>query len=166
MNPLFTATIPSIIGLNIVVISIAFNISVNKWWANGNLLLLLLQAFTIIQFVFLWLLLWNTDVYLYDLRILRYVSLTSAIVFNVLYFTGICGEADLIFVKGRMEKTDNPIDVFISLVTGYVLLDLAPTFYVNLLIALKELTLNQFAWNKKHEFKEGKLFGIFDTNFL
>lgn len=42
MNPLFTATIPSIVGMNIIVISIAFNISVNKWWANGNLLLLLL----------------------------------------------------------------------------------------------------------------------------
>ena len=104
--------------------------------------------------------------YLYDLRILRYTSLISAIVFNVLYFSGVCGEADLIFVKGRMEKTDNPIDVFITLVTGYVILDLVPTAYVNFLIVLKELTLNQFAWNKTHEFKEGKLFGIFDTNVL
>ncbi len=109
---------------------------------------------------------WNTDVYLYDLRIVRYLSLISAIIFNIFYFTGICGEADLIFVKGRMEKTDNPIDVFLGLITGYILLDLAPTAYVNLLIVLKELTLNQFAWNKKKEFKEGKLFGIFDTNIL
>ena len=48
MNPLFTATIPSIIGMNLVVIQFAFNISVNKWWANGNLLLLLMQIFTIV----------------------------------------------------------------------------------------------------------------------
>ena len=79
---------------------------------------------------------------MYDLRILRYVSLLSSIVFNVIYFTGICGEADLIFVKGRMEKTDNPIDVFLGLITGYILIDFAPTAYVNFLIVLKELTLN------------------------
>ena len=90
----------------------------------------------------MWLLLWNTEVYLYDLRILRYISLFSAITFNVLYFTAICGEADLIFVKGRMEKTDNPIDVFLGLVTGYIILDLIPTAYVNFLIVLKEITLN------------------------
>jgi hypothetical protein len=59
-----------------------------------------------------------------------------------LYFTGLCGEVDLYFVKGRMEKTDNPIDVFLSLVTGYILLDLAPTALVNFVIELKELTMN------------------------
>ena len=59
-----------------------------------------------------------------------------------MYFTGICGEADLIFVKGRMEKSDNPIDVFLGLVTGYIILDLIPTAYVNFLIVLKEITMN------------------------
>ena len=88
------------------------------------------------------LLLWNNSIYLYDLRILRYASLLLAIVFNFLYFTGLCGGFDLYFVKGRMEKTDNPIDVFLTLIVGYVLLNLSPTAFVNFVIVLKELTMN------------------------
>ena len=65
-----------------------------------------------------------------------------------------------------MEKTDNPIDVFLTLIVGYVLLNLSPTAFVNFIIVLKELTLNQFAWNKSHEYKDGKIFGLIDTNVL
>ena len=114
----------------------------------------------------MWILLWNTDVYLYDLRILRYSSLASAFTFGLIYFIAICGEADLIFVKGKLQKTDSAIDIFLGLITGYIIVDLFPTFLINAFIVLKELTLNQFAWNKSHEYKEGKIFGLIDTNFL
>ena len=47
-----------------------------------------------------------------------------------------------------------------------MLIDLYPTFIINAFIILKELTMNQFAWNKAREYKEGKILGLIDTNFL
>ena len=48
------------------------------------------------------LLVWNSTLYLYDLRLLRYFSEFMAIVFNVAYIMMIGVTMDLIFVKGSL----------------------------------------------------------------
>ena len=93
------------------------------------------------------LLIWNTDIYLYDLRILRYLSELEAIVFNAIYILMIGTELDLIY-NGRLGigelnvDSSNLIDMFLAIFIGYMLIEYFPTFYVNTSIIIKEMTLN------------------------
>lgn len=88
------------------------------------------------------LLLFNWELYVYDFRIVRYASFFLAIVFNILYILMAGSAADLIFVKGKWDDTDNFYDIFWALLLGYCSVLYVPTFHTNLMIFLKELTMN------------------------
>jgi len=109
------------------------------------------------QWILMLMLVWNWDLYLYDFRIVRYLSELYALmfIFAFLIMSGI--EIDLVFVKGKLDKTDNIIDLLSALFIGYNLALHVPTFLVNVIIVMKELTLNQFAWRKDEDYQEGKI---------
>ena len=52
----------------------------------------------------------------------------------------------------------NQYDLLKSLIFGYSLLIFLPTFVIDTNIVLKEMTLNQFAWNKHEDYNEANLF--------
>lgn len=88
------------------------------------------------------LLVWNNELYLYDLRIIRYFSEFMAAIFNVGYIMMVGIVLDLVYVKGSLEKDNNIYDLLMALYLGYNLFLHAPTFIVNFFIVAKELTLN------------------------
>lgn len=157
MSPLFTGWNPTVLTFNCVGAQLLANLWINRLWAEGNVYLLMMQGFTLMQWILMLMLVWNWDLYLYDLRIVRYLSELYALmfIFAFLIMSGI--EIDLVFVKGKLDKTDNIIDLLSALFIGYNLALHVPTFLVNAIIVMKELTLNQFAWRKDEDYQEGKI---------
>lgn len=93
------------------------------------------------------LLVWNIDLYLYDLRILRYISLLEAILFNLIYIMMVGTELDLYYNRGlgigNVHLDDSAIfDVMLAIFNGYMLIEFTPTAFVNATIILKEMTMN------------------------
>lgn len=97
----------------------------------------------------------NTDVYLYDFRLTRYFSFGLAMMINLIYLMFLGKFVDLFFIKSIKEKSDNPFDAFSTLILGYGVFFFAPDFFINSVIFFKELTLSQTAWKKEDEYPEG-----------
>ncbi len=114
----------------------------------------------------MYLLLWNWDFYLYDLRLFRYFSLFAAILFMIAYFTAFAIEMDLVLLEGKVWRENNLPEVMIALIIGELILLYAPTALINSYICMKELTLNQFAWRKEDDYKEGEVFNSFSIDAL
>lgn len=114
-------------------------------------------------------LIWNFDIYLYDLRLLRYFSELQAIVFNAFYILMLGTELDLIY-NGRLGlgelyvDASNVFDMMLAVVIGYLLIEYFPTAYINTAIIVKEMTLNQFAWRKSQDYQEAMLFNRYDVD--
>ena len=111
-------------------------------------------------------LVWNFNLYLYTFRIIRYIVFFEAISFLFLYLMMLGVFLDLYFVKKYLNEKNDIYDLFITLFTGYNLGLLAPTAFINFAIIVKELTLNQAAWTKDKDYKEGSLFNYVNINFL
>ena len=71
-----------------------------------------MTLFGIFQYSCMFLLLQNTDAYLYDFRLTRYASLGLAMSFNLVYLAVLARVYDLLFIKAIKEKSDNPYDAF------------------------------------------------------
>jgi len=99
MSPLFTALMPTAIGALGLLAQIYFNITMNKLWAHGSKYLLGMQLFTIFQYIFMLMLVWNFNLYLYTFRIIRYLVFFEAISFLFLYLMTLGVFLDLYFVK-------------------------------------------------------------------
>lgn len=156
-SPIFTGWSPTVLALNCVGAQFIANLWINRSFAGGNVYLIAMQAFTVLQWVFMEFLVWNVDIYMYDLRIVRYISELGALVFVVgfVMYTGV--EIDLVYVRGALSRQQAPnvFDVFSALFIGYNLALHVPTFLVNAIILLKEVSLNQFAWRKEDDYEEG-----------
>jgi hypothetical protein len=102
-SPFFTGWGPTVLTTNCVGAQLIANLWINRWFAEGNAYLLAMQGFTIMQWALMLLLVWNVDIYLYDLRIIRYLSLLYAVVFLAMFvlFAGV--ELDLVYVRGALE---------------------------------------------------------------
>ena len=88
-------------------------------------------------------LVWDFDFYLYDFRLLRYGSLGMAVIFDFVYFAILYNALDLFLFKAKMkDEVDDFLDVMLTLVLSATVLLYIPTFAINSLIILKELTLN------------------------
>lgn len=164
LSPIFTGWSPTVLTSNCVGAQLVANVWINRWFAEGNVYLLAMQGFTIMQYVLMLMLVWNFDVYLYDLRLIRYLSAFCALIFVIgfILMTGV--ELDLVFVKGAAQKADDVFDLLGALFLGYNLALLTPTLIVSVIILGKELTLNQFAWRKDQDFEAGKIYDTVDLD--
>lgn len=123
-----------------------------KYYAHGNIFMIVTSIWTISQWFWLYLLLWNEDWYLYDFRPIRFLVLAGAITFSIFYGIALAIELDLVFIDGQIYKTDSVVELILSLIIGELLLYYSPSALVNLFIIMKEATLNQLAWRKKDDF--------------
>ena len=140
-SPLYTAYFPTLIGTILIFTQFILNIVMNDLWAQGNLYLISIQLFTIMQYIFMGLTIWNFDTYLYDLRPLRYIVLGLAIEHIFFYVVAGAVVIDLVFIKNKSGDI-GIFDTLASLFIGYNLIEMAPTLYMNVVILLKEMTLN------------------------
>ena len=137
-----------------------------QYFAHGNLLMIFSVFFTLTQWVSMYLLLWNDEFYLYDFRLVRYMVLLAAMVFNFIYACWVSAELEIVWVEGTIYKEDNAVEVILALVLGELIIYYFPTFLVNLFIILKEMTLNQLAWRKVDDYREGQFFNWINMDIL
>jgi hypothetical protein len=74
-----------------VVYNIVFNAWLNKWWAKGNLWLLVNTYFCIGQAVLSIPLFFEVGIYLRHMYLFRWMSLFSAVAYNVVYLSLLAG---------------------------------------------------------------------------
>jgi len=82
------------------------------------------------------------------------------------YIAGIAIELDLVLLEGKVWRENNLPELMLALIIGEMLLIYAPTALINELICFKELTLNQFAWRKEDDYREGEVFNSFSIDAL
>lgn len=87
-------------------------------------------------------LLWNFEPYIYDFRFTRYFSFFFAAVFDVFYILLLAKTFELIIYRAKILNDVTVIDVISAIIHTFLSIFFAPTFYVNSLIVLKELTMN------------------------
>ena len=166
MSPWFIG-IFYVITVDLTFAQALFNLFINEWFAHGSLILVGSQIFTYVQCVLMSFLLWNFQFYLYDFRMVRYVSLITAITFILGYVMVVAKTIELYFIKAGIEDDVNFIDVIQTLILAYISIIYSPTFLINLIIFLKELTLNQLAWSADEDFADGTaLFGTINIDIL
>ena len=102
ISPLFTAYMPILMMLNLLALQTFFQVVMFKFFAGFNLILISIEVFTWVQYAFMFLLLLEEDFYLYDFRIVRYISLGAAVIFLTFYAALAAMELDLIYLKGRI----------------------------------------------------------------
>ena len=119
------------------------NLKYNDLFAHGSLFVIGSTIFTYVQMMLLNFLVWDFDFFLYDFRLLRYGSLGMAVIFDFVYFAILYNALDLFLFKAKMkDEVDDFLDVIVTLVLSATVLLYIPTFAINSLIILKELTLN------------------------
>jgi hypothetical protein len=131
------------VGVGLFLIQVFVNLKYNELFAHGSLFVIGSTIFTYVQTVLLNFLVWDFDFYLYDFRIMRYASLAMAILFDFVYFAILYNALDLYLFKAKMkDEVDNFLDVILTLILSASVILYIPTFAINSLIILKELTLN------------------------
>ena len=166
MSPMFTATTPGLVTADLILIQLVAGWSFFKYFAHGNLVMIISLQWTMSQWVCMYMLLWNEDLYLYDLRLLRYFVVFLAIVFEFFYACGVSAELELVWLEGKIYKEDNAVELVLALVIGELIIYYFPTALINMFIIMKEMTLNQFAWRKKDDFKEGEFYSLFNMDLF
>ena len=167
MSPIFTAYGPILVGINLISVQLFSNIYYHHWWAHGNAFLLFMTFFGMLQYICMFMLVQNTEAYLYDFRMTRYLSLFLATSFNYVYLVVLARVYDLLFIKAMKEKSDNIYDMISTVFLGYSVIFFAPDFMINSTIFLKELTLSQTAWSAEEDYPEGyALNGSLDIDIL
>ena len=166
MSPMFTATAPGLVTADLILIQLVAGWSFYKYFAHGNLVMIISLLWTMSQWVCMYMLIWNEDLYLYDLRLLRYFVVFLAIVFEFFYACGVSAELELVWLEGKIYKEDNAVELVLALVIGELIIYYFPTALINMFIIMKEMTLNQFAWRKKDDFKEGEFYSLFNMDLF
>ena len=84
--------------------------------------------------------------------------------FDLFYIMVLAKTFELIVYKA---KEANVLDVVSAVIHAFLSIFFVPTFYVNSLIFLKELTMNQEAWNSEEDYPAGyALNGWFNIDIL
>lgn len=105
----------AIIGSVAVILQMVFFGYFNNLWAEGNILLIVLQLFTLIQFVDSLLLMWdNSDVnHFIVYRILRYIFLALAALFNMVFIGGFINLMELVYSGEIFDYDENLTSVMV-----------------------------------------------------
>ena len=145
-SPFLTYAFPLMFTIGMVQIQFFSNFTVNRYFAGGNFFVIGMQVFTFIQLLALFLLLSNNEMYQYDLRPLRFISFVVATIFDIWYVAIIAADIEMMNSRSDWDYVDNTnkvvFDALFVTLLSYLGLEYLPTFMVNGLIFVKELTMN------------------------
>ena len=151
VNPMFTALMPTMFMPPILLIQILVNLLLNKYYAYGNVFLILPQIFTLYQAFWMFFLIWDVPFYLYTLRIWRWINFGLAIAFMLYYASLFAIDYEFLYMIDEWESNQVLFNSLVATLVSYMILDLIPTFLVNFTIVTKEITMNQLAWKREDE---------------
>jgi len=162
MSPSIFGVITSFNTYFLLNIKLIINGYFNKGWAGGNLFLLSDEVFGWVSWIFMQLDVYNIEAYQYALRPLRFLSFMISTLYVMAYTTLIISTYEEIWVKNEWEETDAKSfpDFFKGVALGYMSFNFLATYVVNLVIVIKEMTMDQLAWSKAEDFEAGEVEGL------
>lgn len=162
MSPMVFGFLMSSHTYTLLMMKFIFNAWLNKWWAGGNLFLLADEVFSWVSWIYMTLDVFNSETYQYTLRPLRFVSYFVSFVYVIAYSILAITAFEQFYVRDEMKETD--AQSFPEFFKGITLVYLSGNFYatylVNLVIVLKELTMDQMAWTKAEDFDANEIEGL------
>ena len=139
-----------------------FNAWLNKWWAGGNLILLTDEVFSWVAWIFMSMDVYNIETYQYTFRPLRFVSYFVGVIYVVFYTILMAASFEEFYVRDEMTETDAQSfpDFLRGITLVYLVGNFFATYAVNLVVVLKELTMDQLAWTKEEDFVPNEIEGL------
>jgi hypothetical protein len=110
------------------------NIKFNKWWAGGNVYLIMNTVFNVVQGLNAFWLCFEIPIYLRSQKLTRSFSLEMAFFYNLIYLMFLYQL--LTFIK---DDSVTPMDSFKVMFYAYNLILHAPILPINAIIMFKEL---------------------------
>lgn len=162
MSPMIYGNFNMIWDTLLLLFKVVFNAWINKWWAEGNLFLIGDEIFSWVSFIFFLLDAYNIEEYQYTLRPLRYFSYLVSMIYVISYLIMVVSAYEEIFVRDEMLESDAQSfpDFMKGVTLAYMSMNFFVTFWINLGIVIKELTMDQLAWSKGEDFEEGVVEGL------
>jgi len=110
-----------------------------------------------LQFFLSIFLLLDIQFYDYVLRPIRLLSYLAALVYNTIYIFNAALAFDLLYIQDFWKADDSQAipDFMLASISGYSVIHFSFTAFFNMIIILKELTMDQFALSKKEDFETG-----------
>ena len=144
---IFAAVPYTALGFCLVATNFIINIFLNDGWAEGNLWLLANTAYLVFQYLVGLPIFWEIDPYMLYMKWFRFIDLLTIPINLSIFYTG------LMVMFGVLEDWDNSevtyTSIYTVMVLSYNLMMHLPILPINLLIVLKELSMEfmQFANN-------------------
>lgn len=127
------------------ILNLVMNIILNDWWADGNLLLVYNSVYLIVQTIMSWPLIFEIPFYLQHLRIFRMISTTWCVLYSFFYVFVVFDWLFQIYFEPTKAYEDYQfIDIVINMFLAYNVLFNIHIMPVNIMILLKEVTLEIF----------------------
>jgi len=144
MSPMIFGFFASTNTFVLLTMKMIFNAWLNKWWAGGNLILLADEVFSWVAWIYMVLDTFNVETYQYTLRPLRFVSYMISGVYVILYSILAFFALEQFYVRDEMKESDEQSfgEFFKGITMVYLVGNFFATYVVNLVIVLKELTMD------------------------
>jgi len=132
----------AIIGAALISGNIFFNVTANRWWAGGNILLLLNTVYGLVHYILSLLLVFEVDLFIRYMKIIRLAVLSQIIVqfFVILLFLA----RFLTLSFGVFDEDTDAFSLIEVMFLGYNLLLYIPIFIIDSVIVIKEVTMEYF----------------------
>lgn len=121
-----------------------FNIHLNNFWAHGNLYLMVMSLFVIMQSWNAMFLVFEIPAYLRWTKPFRSLSLEWGSIFNIIYLGFVFRYRQTVNAAQKKGDAATGIEIFENLFYLYNLVLHGPLFFVNLAIISKELSLEKW----------------------
>merc|ERR1711935_670779 len=132
-------------GIAMVVLNIVMNITLNKWWAGGNWMLILNTMYLITQTILSWPLIFEIPIWLNKLRFFRFTSVAIAFMYNFVYLIVLLSWVFTLFFESEATyESYQFFDILIDMFLAYNVLFHLHIMPVNFAIVFKEILLELF----------------------
>ena len=137
--------------------NIYFNIAWNKFWASGNAYLILNTIYLFIQVVNSIGVIFELPIWLRAIRVTRILSFLSAIAYNAFFIVSALEWYDQIYIVTDKSQYDF-VTIMSNMLLGYNMILHSSIIPVNLVIILKEISLNFYSVSGKKRENEAAAF--------
>ena len=142
----FVPAVPwAIVGLALFLFNVDINITLNRLWGAGNVFLIATTIYGAVQLFLSLLIMFEVGPVLRWLKFIRICNLVTSFWYNAAWLYALAVFLDVLY--DRAHYGANLESVFLALVLGYNLVVTGYVVPMNIVIAIKELTLEWIQFN-------------------
>lgn len=147
LNAVFIATPVNLLNVAMIITNIVLMIVLNRWWAQGNFLLLWKTFYLIVQTMFSWPVLFELDFLIKRMKPIRWIALASAVIYMI--GTIVTGGLYFYYVDFSTWHEKSLFVLWLEMMFLYNFLMDLMALPVNLSIIIKEATMACFQCFKR-----------------